>query len=114
MTVTWTGVPNYQDADGCEKVFPKKGFSPNGDGNNDFFYIEGIENYPNNRVQIYNRWGNLVFEVNGYDNQSNVWASESNVGVIVGQRNVPDGTYFYLIDLGDGSKPMSGFLVINR
>jgi len=91
-----------------------QGFSPNGDGINDFFYIEGIENYPNNLVQVYNRWGNLVFELKGYDNQSRVWASESTVGAIVGARQVPDGTYFYLIDLGDGSKPVSGFIIVNK
>ncbi|WP_221409572.1 Ig-like domain-containing protein [Marinoscillum furvescens] len=108
------GTPNYLDADECADVTPRKGFTPDGDGVNDFFYIENIEQYPNNNVQIFNRWGNKVFEIEGYDNQSKVWSSESNVGLILGQREVPSGTYFYLIDLGDGSKPISGFIVVNK
>ncbi|WP_339794208.1 gliding motility-associated C-terminal domain-containing protein, partial [uncultured Imperialibacter sp.] len=108
------GIPDYLDDKDDSKVLEiPKGFSPNGDGINDAFIIEGIENYPNNTVQIFNRWGNAVFEVKGYDNRSKVWASESNIGLILGANKVPDGTYFYLVDLGDGSKPYSGFVVIN-
>ena len=91
-----------------------QGFSPDGDGMNDQFIIEGIEDYPNNRVQIFNRWGNRVFDVQGYDNNAKAWTSESSVGVILGANRVPDGTYFYVIDLGDGSKPKSGFIIVNR
>ncbi|WP_424963800.1 Ig-like domain-containing protein [Ekhidna sp.] len=108
------GIPNYRDTDVCEKVTPRKGFTPNGDGINDFFYINDIELYPNNNVQIYNRWGNKVFEIDGYDNQSRVWSSEVTQGVSYGEKIVPDGTYYYLINLGDGSKPVSGFVVVNR
>ncbi len=109
------GIPNFQDADPCTVgVTPMKGFSPEGNGENDFFYIEGIEDYPNNSVQLYNRWGNKLFEVDGYNNQDKVWRGESSFGLIPGQKEVPEGTYFYLIDLGDGSKPLSGFVVIRR
>ncbi|MEQ6119384.1 Ig-like domain-containing protein, partial [Reichenbachiella sp. MALMAid0571] len=85
-----------------------------GGSNNPTWYIEGIEEYPDNHVQVFNRWGNLVFELRGYDNNSRNWASESTVGVIIGSNQVPDGTYFFVIDLGDGSKPKSGFVVVNR
>ncbi|WP_420315855.1 Ig-like domain-containing protein [Ekhidna sp.] len=108
------GIPNYLDPDLCQKVTPRKGFTPDGDGVNDFFYINDIELYPNNNVQIFNRWGNKVFEISGYDNQSRVWSSEVTQGVAYGQKIVPDGTYYYLIDLGDGSKPLTGFVVVNR
>jgi gliding motility-associated-like protein len=47
--------------------------SPDGDGLNDFFLIQGIECYPNNTVEIYNRWGIRVFGVDGYDNKNNVF-----------------------------------------
>ncbi len=112
-------IPNFLDPDSCSPddtsdVTPNKGFTPDGDGINDAFYIENIEQYPNNRVQIFNRWGNKVFETAGYDNQSNNWSGQSNVGLIIGATDVPDGTYYYMIDLGDGSKPMAGFVVINR
>ncbi len=109
------GIANYLDPqDGCSAVTPTKGFSPDGDGINDSFYIENIENYPNNNVQIFNRWGNKIFEVQGYDNQSRKWSGESNIGLIIGSQDVPAGTYYYLIDLGDGSEPIVGFVLINR
>ncbi|WP_370087849.1 Ig-like domain-containing protein [Ekhidna sp.] len=108
------GIPNYLDTDVCEAVTPRKGFTPDGDGINDFFFIKDIEFYPNNNVQIYNRWGNKIFEINGYDNQSRVWSSEVTQGLTYGDRVVPDGTYYYLINLGDGSKPISGFVVVNK
>ncbi|MEO1255124.1 MAG: gliding motility-associated C-terminal domain-containing protein, partial [Bacteroidota bacterium] len=60
------------------------------------------------------RWGNEVFVINGYNNRDRAWESDTNTGLIVGQKFVPDGTYFYVIDLGDGSDPISGFVVINR
>ena len=109
------GTPNYLDTDRCPKVEPRRGFTPDGDGINDFFYIKDIENYPNNTVQIFNRWGNKVFEIKGYDNQNNVWKSDVNSGLRIGNdNNVPSGTYYYLIQLGDGSDPISGFVVVNR
>ncbi|MFT7036018.1 MAG: CshA-type fibril repeat protein, partial [Cyclobacteriaceae bacterium] len=85
-----------------------------GGANNPSWFIEGIEEYPDNHVQVFNRWGNKVFEIKGYDNNSRNWASQSSVGIILGNNQVPDGTYFYVIDLGDGSKPKSGFVVVNR
>ncbi len=106
------GIPDYLD-DEVNMDIPE-GFSPNGDGMNDFWKIDGIENYPNNIVRVFNRWGNIVFEVRGYDNQSRKWTSQSNVGLIIGARQVPDGTYFYVIDLGNGGKPISGYIIVNR
>ncbi len=109
------GVPDYLDRDLCvAMVEPHPGFTPNGDGINDFFYIDDIEDFPNNTVQIFNRWGNKVFEIAGYNNQDRVWTSESNFGIVYGDKRVPDGTYYYLIDLGDGSAPLSGFVVISK
>ena len=82
------------------------GFSPNDDGVNDSFRIEGIENYPGNTVRIFNRWGNRVFTQDGYKNE---WS-----GTWDGRNILPDGTYFYIIDLGDGSDPLKGSLYIRR
>ena len=82
------------------------GFSPNGDGINDSFRIDGIENYPGNTVRIFNRWGNRVFTQDGYKNE---WSGNWN-----GRTVLPDGTYFYIIDLGDGSKPLKGYVQIRR
>ena len=90
----------------CEDVKFYTGFSPNGDGMNDVFFIEGLEKYPNNRMCIYNRWGNQILEVHGYKND---WDGQWNGKIL------PDGTYFYLFDKGDGSpKLYSGYVQIQR
>lgn len=83
------------------------GISPNGDGLNDVWQILGIEQYPNNRVLVFNRWGNQVFDQKGYQNAA-AWSGEWNGKIL------PDGTYFYQIDLGDGSALLSGWLEILR
>ena len=89
-----------------------EGFSPDGDGVNDTWRIKNIENYPNNTVRIFNRWGNVVFEMDRYNNEDRAWSSNSTAGLVVG--DVPDGTYFYLIELGTDRPPLSGYVVINR
>ncbi len=106
--------PDFQDADQCIAIIPTKGFTPDGDGRNDYFHIEGIEDFPNNTVQIYNRWGNLIYETKGYNNADKAWRSESQFGLITGEKVVPEGTYFYLIDLKNGQRPLSGYVVVNR
>ena len=84
----------------CEGVKVYNGFSPNGDGVNDNFVIEGIESYPNNSLKIYNRWGTEVLTVKGYKND---WQGTWN------GTNLPDGTYFYLFDDGK-DKVYKGFV----
>ncbi|MDQ3536588.1 MAG: Ig-like domain-containing protein, partial [Bacteroidota bacterium] len=91
-----------------------KGFSPNGDNVNDHWIITGIEEFPNNTVLVLNRSGEPVYEMKGYDNINNVWSGNSNKGLRLGQNDLPDGTYFYLIDLGNGSAPQKGYIVIKR
>lgn len=81
-------------------------FSPNNDGTNEVFKIKNIEQYPKNTVKVYNRWGNLVFETENYQN---TWH-----GTFKDNSLLPDGTYFYHIDLGDNRKIYSGFLQLNR
>ena len=94
------------------------GVTPNGDGFNDYFKIDGIDQFPNNNVQIFNRWGILIFEANGYNESSNIFTGESNARAnIGGDRNVPTGTYFYVITFSDenpGKNNYSGYLYINR
>ena len=81
--------------------------TPNNDGTNDYFVIKGIQNYPDNEVQIFNRWGNKVFEDHGYLNEWN--------GTYNGDR-MPDGTYYYVVNLNHKDYPeaFTGFLVIHR
>ncbi|MEO1258225.1 MAG: gliding motility-associated C-terminal domain-containing protein [Bacteroidota bacterium] len=79
--------------------------SPNGDGFNDSFRIRGLQNFPGNRLYIYNRWGNLVYEAVDYQSDwFGTW----------GGKDLPDGTYFYILDLGDGDKPLNGYVQIRR
>lgn len=82
------------------------GFTPNGDGVNDLFYIDHIDHFTNNKVSIYNRWGNSVFETTNYNNLSNAWDGRVK-GVVV-----PNGTYFYVINLNDGSEPKKGWVEV--
>ncbi|PKP15478.1 MAG: hypothetical protein CVU07_09980, partial [Bacteroidetes bacterium HGW-Bacteroidetes-23] len=95
----------------CLTVFNE--FSPNNDGFNDFFIIDCIENFPNNRVEVYNRYGNLVFEKSGYKNN---WDGKANVsGAYRKNEGLPVGTYFYIIKFGDGlSKTKTGWLFIAK
>lgn len=95
-------------------VFVPTGYSPNGDGKNDEFIIIGLENYPNNKLEIYNRWGNKVFEQAPYDN---TWKGtvKNSVGYVIGEGLLPSGTYFYLLDFGvPGVEQLSGYIVIRK
>jgi gliding motility-associated-like protein len=86
------------------------GISKNSDGLNDFFEVGCIGEYPNNSVKIFNRAGSLVFEASGYDNEEIYFDGISNRGVNILGNDLPDGTYFYIINKGDGSEPKTGYL----
>lgn len=92
------------------------GISPNGDGRNDFFFIKGIELYPDNTVEIYNRWGVKVFETQGYDNSASRFDGYSNGRATINNSDLlPTGTYFYIIKYKDNNsmRDLSGYLYIN-
>ncbi|MCS6904729.1 MAG: gliding motility-associated C-terminal domain-containing protein [Bacteroidia bacterium] len=76
-------------------------FSPNGDGFNDVLEIENIQFYKEAELVIYNRWGQEVFRAKGYQNN---WNGD----------NLPDGTYYYILDLKDGKAAMKGYITILR
>ena len=87
-------------------------FSPNGDGVNETFIIDCLERFPNNKLEVYNRWGNVVYSKRGYLND---WSGTTNGRAVMGQSDeLPVGTYYYVLDLGDGSEPRVGWLYINR
>ncbi|MEL1248587.1 gliding motility-associated C-terminal domain-containing protein, partial [Flavobacterium helocola] len=72
--------------------------SANGDGSNDVFLIEGIECYPNNTIEIYNRWGVLVYESNGYNNTDKSFKGYSEGRTTISPNQLlPTGTYFYIL-----------------
>ena len=95
-----------------EGIFPYQAISPNGDELNDFWIIRGIEYFPDNTVAIFDRWNNMVFRTEGYNNLNVVWRGESNRGLTKSELN--DGTYYYKITLGPGANTLSGMVVLKR
>jgi gliding motility-associated-like protein len=84
--------------------------SVNSDTKNDDWQIDCISDYPNNNVKIFNRYGVKVYEADGYDNGQVVFRGIGENGVYALGNSLPDGTYFFIIDKRDGSKPITGFL----
>jgi len=80
------------------------GVTPNNDGVNETWQIDDIDKYPNNEVTIYNRWGYEVYKTKSYNNKINSWPPKDELN------NLPSSTYFYIIELGDGSKPIKGWV----
>jgi len=103
----------------CELYIPDA-FSPNDDGSNDYFKVLCIEKYPNAKFEVYNRWGNLLYEQENYGNQDRWnsidawWDGTSNRKWTVGREKLPMGTYFYILHLNDGSKPITGSVFLNK
>ena len=97
-----------------ENILFKKGFSPDNDGINDTWIIEGVERYLNNEVSIFNRWGDMVFHVTDYNNATNVFAGTANRLTNFGAGNLPEGTYFYVIKLSAEDQPLKGYLVLKK
>ncbi|MCE3297236.1 MAG: hypothetical protein K0R65_2950 [Crocinitomicaceae bacterium] len=90
--------------------FIPEGFSPNGDAINDLFVIRGIQYFPSNTFEIFNRWGNKIFEISPYQNS---WNGKSFVDFSLGDE-LPVGLYFYILDLGDDSPALKGTIYLNR
>lgn len=113
VTVTSSlGCTTTKQAEVKTEIRPFNGVSRNPDGKNDIFLINCIENFPGNLVKIYNRAGTLVYEAEGYDNFETYFDGKSNKGISMMGNNLPDGTYFYIIDKRDGSKPLAGYLEV--
>lgn len=89
-------------------VLMPESFTPNGDGTNDALIIPGIEGFTANRISIFNRWGAKLYEAAGYDNRTVVWDGSTDQG------QAPAGTYFYVLDLGNGKDALTGFIYLNR
>lgn len=96
------------DSDEDCKLKFYSGLTPNGDGSNDIWYVDNIEQFPENNVKIFNRWGDIVWNTENYTNEDDkVWKGTNNGG-----KDLPDGTYFYLANVaGDIYK---GWVEITR
>ena len=91
----------------AEDGFVFNQFSPNGDGTNDFLKIKDIGSFSNTSISIFNRYGRLVYEANNMTDDR-VWDGTRK------SDPVPDGTYFYILDLGDGTEVRKGWIQLIR
>jgi gliding motility-associated-like protein len=82
-------------------------FTPNGDGINDYFEINHSERFPEMQVEVYNRWGSLLYSNKGYDSGS-YWDGTTR------GKEVPVGTYYYIIIPRPGADPITGHVTIIR
>lgn len=89
------------------------------DNLNDYFLIDCLENYPDNSVEIYNRWGVKVFGTKQYDTKGNVFRGYSDGRVTIdGSKKLPSGTYFYILTykvpegIGTHTKRKAGYLYL--
>ncbi|MBL7931670.1 MAG: gliding motility-associated C-terminal domain-containing protein, partial [Bacteroidia bacterium] len=80
------------------------GITRNGDGENEFMYIENIEQYPNNSIMVFTRWGEQVYTMKGYNNVDRTWPIEGELS------KLSSNTYFYVLDPGDGGKVLKGWI----
>jgi gliding motility-associated-like protein len=115
-SVTVSGAGTYTltvTVSGCDGSAPfvagstsctiQKGISANNDGLNDFFDLEGFNV---SRLEIFNRYGTKVYERRNYVNE---WKGQSDKG-----DELPDGTYYYVIERRDGEPTKTGWIYINR
>ncbi|MCG8573776.1 MAG: gliding motility-associated C-terminal domain-containing protein, partial [Flavobacteriales bacterium] len=100
----------YYNTDLCAINAPT-GFSPNGDGVNDLFIIEGLNSFDKVSLVVFNRWGSKVYESNDYQND---WDGTNQFGISLGNNPLPSGTYFYIIKAGDSTDPIKNYLQIER
>ncbi|WP_209404936.1 gliding motility-associated C-terminal domain-containing protein [Pseudozobellia sp. WGM2] len=115
------GIPDYLESntgfEGAEDVETYQLITPDGDGVNDILVIRNIENFPDNTVNIYNRWGVLVWKTERYNPRNNFFTGRSNGRVTIqGDDLLPVGTYFYVVHYNEGGsqKQTAGYLYINR
>ena len=97
------------------KIF--NAISGNGDNLNDGFIIEGIEAYPKNTLKIFNRWGVLVYEKEGYSNSDPFKGYANGKAIIAKDTKLPQGTYYYILEYVDGnnhSQQKSGWLYLKE
>lgn len=107
------GIENRLDPDPCP-FFEPQGISPNGDGKNDVLVFEGLLTKPiPNHVSIFDRIGSLVYETENYQNN---WGGETSKGTELFEKTgqVPDGTYYYILDFYDKRPTVKNFVYVLR
>jgi gliding motility-associated-like protein len=92
-----------------EEVQITEAFSPNGDGKNEQLVFKGLEHYPQSRLHIYTRSGQLVYQSNDYKND---WDGRITQSSMSNKKLVPTGVYYYVLELGGTTKSIKGFVYI--
>jgi len=95
----------------CDSLFIPNGISPDDDGVNDYFVIQGLQNFPNNSIQIFNRWGTFVFKSKPYNNN---WDGTCKEKWVVDGEKLPEGTYYYILEMGEGLPGKTGYIELRR
>ena len=93
-------------------IVVNNGISPNNDFHNDTWliqYIDRLDDTKSNHVSLFNRWGDVIFETDNYDNVNHVFTGQGKNG-----SDVPTGTYFYKIEFASGKKTKTGYLSLKR
>ncbi len=86
--------------------------TPNNDGINDVLYFDAVALSPNNELSIFNRWGRQVYYAKNYENTFDGNANQNFV--VVANKKLPDGIYFYILTLKDIGVKHQGFLSLNQ
>ncbi|MBU3011659.1 gliding motility-associated C-terminal domain-containing protein [Polaribacter vadi] len=116
-------IPDYQDSSDCGIIEPPVSdfipntFTPNGDGTNDVFEIPALLNYPNFKIEIFNRWGNKVHDYSNNGNVNPLWWDGYSDGRLTlnSDKPLPIATYYYIIYFNDDVKePIQGWVYLNR
>jgi len=87
-----------------------EGISPNNDGKNDVFFIPCIEDYPENTLKIFNRYGTQIYEAKNY---LNTWSGKANMGLLQSSKLLPVGTYFYILEINGFDDAFVGYVYLN-
>ena len=94
----------------CSILVVPDAFSPNGDGVNDTYFIQGLDYYPDNTFQVFNRWGAKVYDRAPY---RNTWDGK-NEGKISMGTDLPESTYYFILDPGNSKEVITGYIYLRR
>ncbi len=96
----------------CDMFIPQ-GFTPNGDGYNDYFVIKGLSDFPDNELTIFNRWGEIVYQAEDYKNNWDGKATRSTL-LSGGSDYLPNDTYYYVFVTKANNKSFSGYIYLTK
>lgn len=94
----------------CSILVVPDAFSPNGDGVNDTYVIQGLDYYPENSFKVFNRWGSKVYERSPY---RNTWDGKNEGKPGMGE-DLPESTYYFILDPGNGKEVITGYIYLRR